>query len=60
MKLLIAGSNGQLGRELVLLGSEHELYAVDCDQLDITDIDAVQQAIVSFCPDALPVAHLRG
>jgi dTDP-4-dehydrorhamnose reductase len=53
VKLLIAGSDGQLGQELVRLGSEHELCAVDCDRLDITDIDAVQRVFTAFHPDAV-------
>ena len=53
MKLLIAGSKGQLGTELVRLGSGHDLLAVDYDELDITDHDAVLACFDSFHPDAV-------
>ncbi|ATX81415.1 dTDP-4-dehydrorhamnose reductase [Mariprofundus ferrinatatus] len=53
MKLLITGAKGQLGSELVRLGSSHELFAVDYDQLDITDANAVINCINNFKPDAV-------
>ncbi|MDX8403771.1 MAG: dTDP-4-dehydrorhamnose reductase, partial [Mariprofundaceae bacterium] len=53
MKLLITGAKGQLGTELVRLGSAHELLAVDYDELDITDSNAVTNCINDFKPDAV-------
>ncbi len=53
MKILITGSNGQLGTELQRLGSAHELFVLDHDELDICDATAVSQAIADFFPDAV-------
>lgn len=53
MKLLITGSKGQLGTALQRLGSAHELLAVDCDGLDITDRSAVESCLRDFKPDAV-------
>ncbi|NKI72890.1 dTDP-4-dehydrorhamnose reductase [Dickeya sp. CFBP 2040] len=52
MKVLIVGSNGQVGSCLVsqLLGKAHVL-AVDREQLDITDKGAVFHTISQFRPD---------
>jgi len=53
MRLLITGAHGQLGRELIRQGGEHELLAVARDQLDITDQDAVLRCFASFQPDVV-------
>jgi len=53
LKLLITGAKGQLGTELVRLGSDHELFAVDRDELDITDPAAVLKCLNGFHPDAV-------
>ncbi len=53
MKLLITGSRGQLGTELMRLGSSHDLLGVDQDELDITDADAVRNTVRTFAPDAV-------
>ncbi|MDQ6997741.1 MAG: dTDP-4-dehydrorhamnose reductase [Mariprofundus sp.] len=53
MKLLITGAKGQLGSELVRLGSNHELLAVDHDGLDICNADAVNLLMNDFCPDVV-------
>ncbi len=53
MKLLITGSHGQLGTELMRLGSAHDLLGVDRDELDITNADAVRDAVKTFAPDAV-------
>ncbi len=45
MRVLITGSNGQLGQTLQATGLGHELIAVDVDQLDITN----EQAVLDFC-----------
>jgi len=53
VKILITGAKGQLGTELVRLGADHELRAVDYDELDITDANAVMHCIHHFQPDAV-------
>ncbi len=53
MKILIAGANGQLGRELVRQGAGHNLLAVDYDQLDITNLEAVSRCFDAFKPDVV-------
>jgi len=53
MKLLITGSHGQLGTELMRLGSAHDLLGVDRDELDITNADAVRDVVKTFAPDAV-------
>lgn len=56
MKILVTGSNGQVGsclvKQLTEL-SEIECLAVDRDQLDITDRDAVNKLVNDFKPDAI-------
>jgi len=55
VKLLVTGSRGQVGTELVrqaqVLG--WTVKAVDRDDLDITDREAVNRVIASFSPDAV-------
>lgn len=56
MKILVTGSNGQVGSCLVkqLTGlPEIESLAVDRTQLDITDRDAVNKLVNEFKPDAI-------
>ena len=67
MKLLITGSNGQLGNELVNIivckraeiGTispayrDCEITAVDIDDMDITDLGSVRKVISSVKPDAV-------
>lgn len=56
MKILITGSNGQVGSCLVKQLSqmpEIEFLAVDRDQLDITDREAVNILVNEFKPDAI-------
>jgi len=53
MRLLIAGANGQLGREISRLTSHHTLLAADSSRMDITDADAVKRAVLAFRPDAV-------
>ncbi len=53
MRILITGAYGQLGRELTLQGDAHTLLAVDRDQLDITDQDAVLRCVDDFRPDVV-------
>ncbi len=53
MRLLITGARGQLGRELIRLGSGHELMSVGHRELDIMDEDAVFRCCKTFHPDAV-------
>lgn len=56
MKILVTGSNGQVGSSLVKLLSqmpEIEFLAVDRTQLDITDAAAVAKLVNDFKPHAI-------
>lgn len=55
MKVLITGCHGQVGRELMLLAASYgcEAMGVGRDELDITDQNAVAQAIHKYSPDAV-------
>ena len=53
MRVLITGSGGQVGRELVAAfsaGGHHEAIGVDHATVDVTDRDAVLGAITSTRP----------
>ena len=51
-RFLITGANGQVGYCLTQqLKDKHEILAVDRNELDITDQNAVQKAVQSFQPD---------
>jgi dTDP-4-dehydrorhamnose reductase len=52
MKILITGSNGQLGQELaeVLPRRGHEVVALSRNELDIADADAVELAVGTHSP----------
>ncbi len=52
MKVFITGAKGQLGNELVpLFAATHDVVAVDIEEVDLTDRDAVLQAITGTAPD---------
>ncbi len=53
MKILVTGSNGQVGSELILQGKNlgKEMIATDYDDLDITNQTAVQNFIFDRTPD---------
>jgi dTDP-4-dehydrorhamnose reductase len=53
MRIIITGAAGQLGRDLQLALSAHELVGYDHDDLDVTDEDAVLRAIQTPQPDAV-------
>ena len=53
MKILITGAAGQLGRSLQVTLRSHSLIAVDIDQLDISQLDAVRAAVQSYRPDVV-------
>ncbi|MEH8029970.1 dTDP-4-dehydrorhamnose reductase [Gallibacterium anatis] len=53
-RILVTGSNGQLGKCLVeRLKNQVDLLALDRQQLDITDIEAVNHIIQQFEPDVV-------
>jgi len=50
MRILVTGSNGQLGSEMVALqaqGTQHQWFNLDINELDITDKNAVEQFVVN-------------
>lgn len=53
MRILITGSKGQVGTELVKQGQalNHEMLAFDQDQLDITQANSVQEIFNEHQPD---------
>ena len=54
MKLLLTGSNGQLGRELAIQLMDRKgivVFPVDIDELDITDVHAVNNMVGDIEPD---------
>jgi dTDP-4-dehydrorhamnose reductase len=54
MKILITGSNGQLGMDCQKVFSpSHDIIAVDVEELDITHAASVQAALADIRPDLL-------
>ena len=54
MKLLITGCNGQVGWNLQrTLAPMGEVLAIDIDQVDLTDLDAVGRTVRDFAPDVV-------
>lgn len=56
MKIMVTGSNGQVGTQLVRKLSVREdidLLAMDVDVLDITDGGAIERVVNDFRPDAI-------
>lgn len=55
MKILITGSKGQLGHDLMneLEKREIEYIGVDVEEMDITDADACRRVITEAAPDAV-------
>ena len=50
MRILVTGSNGQLGSEMVALQTQetpHQWFNLDINELDITDKNAVEQFVVN-------------
>lgn len=58
MKILVTGVGGQLGydvcRRLTQLGIEHK--GVDVQDFDLTNADAVMDAVRAYAPDAITIA----
>lgn len=54
LRVLITGANGQVGWHLQrTLAPVGELLAIDIDQVDFTDLDAVARAVRDFAPDVV-------
>lgn len=55
MKLLITGSKGQLGHDLIneAVKRGHTAVGVDVEEMDITDPEAVKKVITAEAPDAV-------
>ena len=54
MKILLAGANGQLGRDCQgVLGAAHELCCLDLPELDIADAASVACWMERFQPDCV-------
>jgi dTDP-4-dehydrorhamnose reductase len=55
MKALVTGAAGQVGRELVELCEQHgdDVVAAGRDAMDVTDRDAVLQALLTVRPDVV-------
>jgi dTDP-4-dehydrorhamnose reductase len=53
VRVLITGAGGQLGRDLVVAFDGHEVVGADHARLDVSDRDAVLQAVGAVQPDAV-------
>ncbi len=53
VRIVVTGAGGQLGRELVPAFEGHEVVALDHAHADVTDRDAVLQAVITTAPDAV-------
>ncbi len=53
MRIVITGSNGQLGRALQKTFGQHSLLLVDLPDHDITDLSAILAAVRAFEPDLI-------
>lgn len=52
MKILVTGAKGQLGNKIIeILGKKHRLVLTDSDNMDITDIEAVENTVKKEKPD---------
>lgn len=54
MRVLITGSKGMLGRELMeFLGQQHDIFGLDLPEFDLTKKDIVRRALSSFLPNII-------
>jgi len=53
VRALVAGSNGQLGRELVSLLGEEVAWSGDLGEIDVTGADAVARVVSAVAPDVI-------
>ena len=54
MKILLTGKDGLLGRDCFeILSPQHEILALNHQELDITDLAGVEETVTRFRPDAI-------
>ena len=54
MKILLTGAGGLLGRECVaVLGRQHETYPMSSQELDITELARVEEAVARLTPQVV-------
>jgi len=54
MKFLVTGANGQVGWHLQrTLAPMGEVLAIDIEQVDLTDLDAISRTVREFAPDVV-------
>ncbi|TDT52016.1 dTDP-4-dehydrorhamnose reductase [Fonticella tunisiensis] len=53
MKILVTGSKGQLGYEIINMVEDDEVVGIDKDDLDITDINKTYELIKEIKPDVV-------
>lgn len=58
-KILLTGVNGQVGHALQKTLSQHQVYALNREQLDLTDKDAIRRVVQVIQPDLIvnPAAY---
>ncbi len=55
MRILVTGARGMLGTDLVCIleENEHEVFATDVEELDITQLEGLQKTVRDIDPDVL-------
>ena len=53
MRIFITGAHGQLGEAIQMQLSEHELFAADLPEIDITDRPLLVDSVMNFGPDVV-------
>jgi dTDP-4-dehydrorhamnose reductase len=53
VRLLVTGAGGQLGADLVRAGDRHDVVGLTRAELDVTDRDAVEKAVLDVRPDVV-------
>ena len=51
MRILVTGSKGQFGKELLKIYSDENIIGVDIDEMDVTDAEQTINFITEFNPD---------
>lgn len=52
MKILISGGNGRFAKELIKQNTEHVIITLSKDEMDITNLISIDNAIKKYKPDA--------